>query len=294
MKNLARKNASLKYKEEKQKHIIRQDDRSGKYDAITKVEGRITEVKETDAYQVLGIRRHGEFADDTIQTKTATLIRSRLSKEALPNIEDTINMMFGLHKILWAYSMLNSQEKRRIYSKALEVGSYKKDVEDAMKNIVDVYPRRMNQPISETLVSNEKGKPVLRITEEGVLVSHDGICEVDQISSYMIEKDMNGQIMNKRISSNVDMNRLQQDMEYREFVKTLLTEESIYIARKYAAGYLGEIKKINGNWTVSYNPEKMAICRAHQRKLKKSKADKNLTVSHSSSETNFDEGPGGH
>ncbi len=90
-----------------------------------------------------------------------------------------------------------------------------------------------------------------------------------KMNRYVVEKQKpDGSTVKHGIFSNIDMGRLETDVEYRKHVEALITESNINAAGRYLGGYVGDIDA-SGKRTLT--PEKAAACRLYVERKKNQK-----------------------
>lgn len=227
-----------------------------------------------NAYQIFGISEESSATGKTIAKRTLSRI-NMISKRKVPDvIEDMTDVLFSLQGYTWAYSKLNTPQNRSNYKeniKALRLSNEAKKSDSLIGNVRREASRNF---ISAQLQALDYGENSARVTQIGRLINRVFNLDESAINQYALDRNVNGEQYRVIFYSNIDMERLQSDNVYADFVRGwLLSENTIPLAKKYLGGYIGEIGskmvEVEGETinklVVGHKLEHIAICRRYQR-----------------------------
>lgn len=182
-----------------------------------------------------------------------------------------------LQSYLWAYSKLATQRDRENYSAELEMQKISDSAKSQQAYIGDLYLKRENEGKMAIIEKNEKERTLLTISEIGTLQNKSFIVE-DEIKQYSVTEIKDGKKKGRIVySENIDLKRIEQESEYNEAVKRIISKDAIQRSYKYFGGYVGELRtkqlkdsKKNNIEVIEteYNDIYIAMCKKFQREQK--------------------------
>ena len=228
----------------------------------------------SNAYQILGVAndkkndREPELQDKSIETKIYENIALAISVSKLTDIQEIESFLLNLIKYFWAYSKIGTAEKRKEYK--YEELAKKGDKAEKALGEARVRAIENQQTYSMDITSSSKYD---RVDISKVAVIQSSAFGVDEQHGYgyIIDKHKTDEAIERnQIFSNIDINRMRDDVIYREKVlEQLLSDEAIRLGREKLGGYVGELDD-NGN--IKFDLEFIGACRAWKRRKNKEKA----------------------
>lgn len=228
----------------------------------------------SNAYQILGVAndkkndRKPELQDKSIETKIYENIALAISVSKLTDIQEIESFLLNLIKYFWAYSKIGTAEKRKEYK--YEELAKKGDKAEKALGEARVRAIENQQTYSMDITSSSKYD---RVDISKVAVIQSSAFGVDEQHGYgyIIDKHKTDEAIERnQIFSNIDINRMRDDVIYREKVlEQLLSDEAIRLGREKLGGYVGELDD-NGN--IKFDLEFIGACRAWKRRKNKGKA----------------------
>lgn len=290
-----------KFLEKRKKHLDKVEGKAGEREGIKFLSGSETEVVESTAYQILSLPRSLEITDLKVHTNVIVLLKQTLSNKPLDTIDESEKMMNKVYKLMWAYTKIGSVEARTRYNDELKFLEKFEDKISESKSLVPALGRIESKenpnPRTRDILEHEKMQS-LKLTEVGDLFITEANYSEYALGEYSLEKAANGEPSKKStvIYSNIDVNKIQKDPEYEQAVRKLLSSNNIRLAKRFMAGYIGELVYKDGNWVVVYDEKNMAICEKYKRtKRTKAKQLKDLQENkHTKDAPDDNDEPGGH
>lgn len=238
----------------------------------------------SNAYQILGTTDGNKtLTDKSVSIKTLALLKISISKEPPKELEDLEEMLLSVQRTVWAYYKLNTSEKRKSYEEEIK---YQRLSQDSRKEDVfvgNIQPRENTKPHRVILNPKEPAENRASIIDIGKLVNTNNSVDEGYVGQYLFEKNSNGQRRRRVIFSKIDMEKLQSDPKYAEFVLSIMSDRNIMLARKYLGGYIGDINitkamvddRIEEIPTLKFNLKYIAIAKKFQRQERQRKAMQN-------------------
>lgn len=205
-----------------------------------------------------------EQQDRHIEARTYENIGLALSVSNLRNVEEIESFMLTLSKYLWAYSKISSTEKRKEY----KYEELAKKGDKAAKSLGEAKVGALrNQQFYPIDLADNSQYERIDITKAAVLQSCAfGIAE-QHAYGYKVDKyKADGSVRYDQVFSNIDINRMKEDVIYRQNVlEKLLSDESIRLGQEKLGRYVGELDE-NGN--VKFDLETIGTSRSWERRRK--------------------------
>lgn len=243
--------------------------------------------KLTNAYQMLKMRNgtisiefddKNEIKDEYVRSKTLNLVKLNLDISPLNSMEEIEKMIIQLLRYMWAYSKIDTREKRLAYTYKL----YARKGKEATKSIEPM--KKEGSGLSRVtditnLGKNREGYKFITVCQTNNILYYKGVTPDDSIiaGEYIVTKHKaDGREASYLVYSNIDIDRLNSDDKYASQVTALLTDERLALGTRFFGGYLGDI--VNGKHEVSL--EKVGICNKfaeRNRQSKKAPKDKEET-----------------
>lgn len=196
----------------------------------------------SNAYQILGTTDGNKtLTDKSVSTKVLALLKISISKEPPKELEELEEMLLAVQRTVWAYYKLNTSEKRKSYEEEIKYQRLSQDSQKEDIFIGDIQPRENVKPHRVILNPNEPIENRTSIIDIGRLVNINNSVVEGYVGQYLFEKNVNGQRKRRVFFSKIDMEKLQNDPKYVEFVLNILSDRNIMLARKYLGGYIGDI-----------------------------------------------------
>lgn len=209
-----------------------------------------------NAYQMLGVANDGrtmehEQQDEHIRRRTLSAIRTIVSMSKSDSIEDIEDIVFNLTKYIWAYSNIKTNEKRVDYKYRSIVQKGDKTSKGLGNIEMSKLPKEQTYSFRPTAESKYARIDLSKVAilEAKAFVAYEELAKCYKVVRH--RKD--GHVIKCAVSTNIDMDRIREDREYREKVeKNLLSDEAIKIGQKYFGGYIGEL---DTNGDIKYDLE---------------------------------------
>lgn len=216
-----------------------------------------------------------EIKDEYVRSKTLNTIKFSLSSSELSSIENKEKVTIQLLRYMWAYSKIDTREKRLAYTYRLMAREGNKKYGKIMpvKKDSDEFSR-----ISRITDLGENGEDYasVEVCETNTTLNYEGVTPDDSIIAreYLITKyKPDGRNVSYAIYSSIDIDRLNSDNKYGRQVSKMLTDEKIALGTRFLGGYVGEI--VNGQLKLS--TQKIAICTNFANKERKEKRQQEHT-----------------
>lgn len=201
--------------------------------------------KDVSPFQMLGVDNNSkkliEDQNNYINTRTCSMLKLILSNVKIQDIDNLEDIILKISGHLWAYNKISTQEKRDEYK-------YKEILSKGKKKICyasDVQIRRFKDP-KKIIIESESGD--IDICQDLAVINVEPPFSLSECvaKGYLITKRNNGMEESERFISNIDMQRMSLDLEYREIVlNELLSRKSLELGKKHLKGYIGEIDENN-------------------------------------------------
>lgn len=222
-----------------------------------------------DAFQVLGLGQNK--AKENYLRRFHILLREAVSKTVPDTLTECQEMLRKATKYIWAYTQVETEEAINTYKYKLKMLEAYEDIEKA--GITLGIGKRIkigsqNQPVLEKREGNGNAITITEIAQLpfGRPMLLGGLDLEGKVSVYQVCLKNPDDVERKfDIYADLDYERLQKDLEYKQSViNLLLTPEVIEFAHQYMGGYVGGI---DGNGNLMVNPEEVAACLKEQEYL---------------------------
>lgn len=239
------------------------------------------------AFQILDLSSYSDGEkepheqDAAVRHKVYHNISLALANSKLDSIDDFEKLITDLTRYMWAYSKIGDSQKRETYRY--------KDI----ARCGDEASRGMGTVQMKALDVKDQQQCTIEFPEDErydtIRISKVGVVRSDEIQYYDTKGYVYAVLKEKAntdnekpdykktnkaipIVSNIDMVRINNDVQYRTRVEEeLLSDEAIKLGKRYLGGYVGELDK-NGEKTFSV--ECVGMCRAWERVLNAKRAKK--------------------
>lgn len=196
--------------------------------------------------------------DDYVRTKTLNLVNLDLAVSPLNTMGEIEKMIIKLLRYMWAYSKIDTREKRLAYTYKL----YARRGKEIAKSITAV--KKEGTGLSRitditNLGKDSEGYNLISVCQTNDMFYHRGVTPDDSIvaGEYLITKQKSdGRRAHYKVYSNLNMERLNRDDEYTKQVLKMLSDERLALSTRFFGGYIGDI--VDGKFNVSL--EKVGIC----------------------------------
>lgn len=226
-----------------------------------------------------GVNDKNEIKDEYVRSKTLNLVKLNLDISPLNTMEEIEKMIIQLLRYMWAYSKIDTREKRLAYTCKL----YARKGKEATKGIVPM--EKEGSGLSRitditNLGKNREDYKFITVCQTNNILYYKGVTPDDSIiaGEYIVTKHKaDGREASYLVYSNIDIDRLNSDDKYASQVTALLTDERLALGTRFFGGYLGDI--VNGKHEVSL--EKVGICNKfaeRNRQSQKAPKDKEETA----------------
>lgn len=224
----------------------------------------VQKTRTSNAYQVLGLSEKEELSDQKVAIKALTFLKMGISKKAPFNVGEAERMLLRALKYVWAYSKLDTPEKRKGYAAIIQNlqlisnEKVKKAMNEAKSEKID--PEEIENPQTVTISLDEKGEVVLEVSEEYKIITSNFTGDTTSINKYAVKRNAKGKVNSAYVYSIIDMERLQSDPEYLEKVNELLDESRVKASNRYLGGYVGQVIDEQDGLNIRHLPKHIAMC----------------------------------
>lgn len=189
--------------------------------------------------------------DENIRRKTFEMIKATVEQSELTDIESIDEMLDNITRYFWAYSKINTQEKRKDYDFQILSRKGEETLKGLGKIAINKLKREEPYSFKPSYEISYNKIDVIRVGElescafpalKAYDKSHAFYPPEKHASIYRVEKHRDdGRGIRYLIASNIDM-ELMKDEEYSAKVQELLlSDEAIKVGQKHFAGYVGEL-----------------------------------------------------
>lgn len=236
--------------------------------------------KKIDAYQILQIPTAEEDNSELdemsskLQNTTLQHLRETLEATEYTTIEELEEIIDSYQAKIWALSKLATPQQRALYNEQLEEAKLPLKYEgirqqaiaskDVIKNATkykakEVETKRISltETINSKLVNAEIDFAIIyRIGK----IKYDEIAsnEEYQIMQYDVTKHAkSGANISNIVYSDIDFEKIDNDPQYAEAVRKLISSSNITAGKQYLSGYIG---KVDENSTIKHDAKDAALC----------------------------------
>lgn len=241
--------------------------------------------KTESAFQILDLSSNNDRGkepreqDATIRHKVYHNVNLALANSKLDSIDDFEDLITDLTRYMWAYSKIGDFQQRETY----RYKNIARCGDEASKGMGTIQMRALDEKDQQQCTiefPEDERYDTIRISKVGAVRSDEIQYYDTKGYVYAILKERANtdnekpdyKKANKAIPivSNIDMVRMNNDVQYRTRVEEeLLSDEAIRSGKRYLGGYVGELDE-NGEKTFSV--ECVGMCRAWERILNAKRA----------------------